>query len=387
MGMVVIEPRVLPVWTAEVAGRGILLRSGARSAELHALWLRDQSIEPGQIDPSNRQRLFTPRDLDPDLAVLACSLIGDVLTVELSDGHRVRLPLPVVAGALGWVDDPEEPPAPRSWTGGPEPFPLVDWGGIGWADGDDSDEHLLDALDALHRHGFVVFEGLPTAEGTVRRVANRLGYLVPTNFGDIFDVRVEPHPVDLAYTSIELLAHTDLPYRRPVPGLQLLHCLANEAPGGDSTLVDGLAMWESIRAEEPELCRALCDVEVVYRYDIGSDTVVNRASVLEQDRAGRFRRIHFNTKLDTPHPVPGADIDRWYRGRRWLLDWLNDPEHRLHFRLRPGDLVCFDNHRLLHGRTAFDRGAGRRHLQGCYIEHDGPDRLRRLAHRRTVIRP
>ncbi|MEZ5593155.1 MAG: hypothetical protein R3F53_21585 [Gammaproteobacteria bacterium] len=29
------------------------------------------------------------------------------------------------------------------------------------------------------------------------------------------------------------------PYRDPTPGLQLLHCLANDAEGGDSVVVDG----------------------------------------------------------------------------------------------------------------------------------------------------
>ena len=49
----------------------------------------------------------------------------------------------------------------------------------------------------------------------------RLGYVVGQNFGEIFDVRAEPDPTDLAYTTIELLAHTDQPYRHPVPGIQV----------------------------------------------------------------------------------------------------------------------------------------------------------------------
>ena len=36
----------------------------------------------------------------------------------------------------------------------------------------------------------------------------------------------------------------------------------------------------------------------------------------------------------------------------------------------PGDLVGFDNRRILHGRDAFDPAAGRRRLRGCYLDHD-----------------
>ena len=41
--------------------------------------------------------------------------------------------------------------------------------------------------------------------------------------------------------------------------------------------------------------------------------------------------------------------------------------------------MFMDNHRVLHARTAFDPTSGHRHLQGCYIEHDGPDTRYRLA--------
>jgi gamma-butyrobetaine dioxygenase len=41
----------------------------------------------------------------------------------------------------------------------------------------------------------------------------------------------------------------------------------------------------------------------------------------------------------------------------------------------------FDNRRLLHGRTAFDTNEGERHLQGCYIDSDGPRSLYRVLNR------
>ena len=40
------------------------------------------------------------------------------------------------------------------------------------------------------------------------------------------------------------------------------------------------------------------------------------------------------------------------------------------FRLESGDIFCFNNRRILHGRTAFDPNSGSRHLQGYYIERD-----------------
>ena len=40
-------------------------------------------------------------------------------------------------------------------------------------------------------------------------------------------------------------------------------------------------------------------------------------------------------------------------------------------KLAPGDLVMFDNRRVLHGRSAYRPSARGRWLQGCYAERDG----------------
>ena len=45
----------------------------------------------------------------------------------------------------------------------------------------------------------------------------------------------------------------------------------------------------------------------------------------------------------------------------------------------PGDLMMMDNHRLLHGRTAFNPNEGKRFLQGCYLDFDSTEgKLRHL---------
>ncbi len=368
---------------AIIDGR-VHLTSGDRTAVLHPQWLRNRSIEPGQIEPTNRQRLFTPVDIDVDLQVMSCEAIGERLDTTFTDGHRAQLDLTAIERALGWVDDPEEPPPPDPWTAPLATFPYVDWNDITFDVGGDEPDALVECLRSFFRHGYVVFRNTPAEPGTVARVADRLGYIVGQNFGWVFDVEAKPSPTDLAYTAIELRAHSDEPYRRPVPGIQMLHCIRNEAPGGDSTLVDGLAAVDALLAEHPAWHAALVETEVEWRYDMGTDTVVGRGHVLEYDRHGRYTQIRINTKLDEPIVRCGHDLDDFYAGRRWLCEWTNDPAHQVTFRLEPGDIMFMDNHRALHGRTAFDPTKGHRHLQGCYIEHDGPDTLYRLAVRKRA---
>ena len=42
-------------------------------------------------------------------------------------------------------------------------------------------------------------------------------------------------------------------------------------------------------------------------------------------------------------------------------------------KLKPGDLLMMDNHRLLHGRTEYNANEGNRFLQGCYIDYDSTE--------------
>ncbi|MEO8265981.1 MAG: TauD/TfdA family dioxygenase [Ilumatobacteraceae bacterium] len=378
-----VTPATTPL-DVTVGPAGVRLRRGDATVVLHPQWLRHRSTEPGEIEQTNRQRLFTPVDVDPMLTVVSSAAVGDVLDTLFSDGHRARLDLPAIERALVWHHDPEEPPAAEPWNAPLDEFPYVDWAGVTFDQATEDLEAVIEFLSAFFRHGYVVLRNTPAEVGTVARVADRLGYIVGHNFGWVFDVEAKPSPTDLAYTAIELLAHSDEPYRRPVPGIQMLHCICNEAPGGDSTLVDGMAAANALLAEHPDWHAALVDTEVEWRYDMGSDTVVNRGHILEYDRHGRYSQIRSNSKLDEPIVRPDVDLGAFYAGRRWLADWTNDPTHQVTFRLEPGDIMFMDNHRALHGRTAFDPSQGHRHLQGCYIEHDGPDTMYRLAVRRRL---
>lgn len=64
------------------------------------------------------------------------------------------------------------------------------------------------------------------------RVVALFGYVRETNYGRHFEVRTTVNPTNLAYTGLGLQAHTDNPYRDPVPSIQVLYCLESSAAGG-----------------------------------------------------------------------------------------------------------------------------------------------------------
>ena len=73
--------------------------------------------------------------------------------------------------------------------------------------------------------------------------------------------------------------------------------------------------------------------------------------------------------------LPTATAARFYAAYRRFVEVLARPDHAVEITLRPGELVAFDNRRVLHGRRAFLSTAPR-HLQGCYVDMDA---IRSLA--------
>jgi alpha-ketoglutarate-dependent taurine dioxygenase len=225
-------------------------------------------------------------------------------------------------------------------------------------------------LRAVARLGFAKLTGVPCEPGALLRVVARFGFVRETNYGRWFDVRSEIAPANLAYTGLGLQVHTDNPYRDPVPGLQLLHCLESSAAGGDSIVVDGFAAALHLRQHDPEAFRLLTRHPVPFRYAVGETVLEARAPLIELAADGELQAVRFNNRsLGTPR-LPAAVIETWYRAYRAFARELERPQREVRFKLAPGELFIVDNRRVLHGRTAFS-GSGRRHLQGCYADRDG----------------
>lgn len=297
---------------------------------------------------------------------------GRDLSVTFNDGHQMSLPLASLGGMAH-----EDPPRPVPWRAASTNVPVFDYPTI--AGGDRHEARA--ALTAFFELGFFVLTGTPAVPGALREITSHFGHISPTNFGELFNVRTEPVPVDLAYTPVALSAHTDQPYRAPVPGLQFLHTITNGAPGGASTIVDGLAAVNDLAVVDPEAHEVLCTLPVEFRYDIGTDVKVHRAPIIGRAVDGSLRQLRFSPRLDFAPLTDRSTLDIYYRGRRWLAEALNDPCRQLGYRMQAGDTLVVDNHRVLHGRTSFDPTHGHRHLQGCYIDHDGPITQWTLANR------
>ena len=340
----------------------------------HRFWLRENAMGQGGIDLATREGILDPAELTDDIEVRSAEIddAGDLIVAWANDLQRSVYH----AGWLRHVADNNH--RPSSWLPEPISWTTDSIGEVPRVDGSqalENDEVILRLLNNLLVYGACVLENSPTHEGYLLELAERIGPVRDSNFGMLWDVKADVELAgdaktnSTANTGLRLGPHSDLPTREIPPGFQFLHCLINEADGGESTLTDGAALVEALERGHPEAFELLSTRHWIF---------FNRGPGIDHRWSAPI--IDYLPGCDTPtirafYPVrafpamANEDVSRSYNALRLFHRMADQPEFELKFRLTAGDIMCFDNRRVLHGRDAFT-GSGKRHLQGVYIDRD-----------------
>jgi hypothetical protein len=70
-----------------------------------------------------------------------------------------------------------------------------------------------------------IVKNVPKKENKVKELAELIAPVQQTIYGEVFDVKVEKNPINIAYSNVPLSFHMDLMYYESSPGLQFLHCI------------------------------------------------------------------------------------------------------------------------------------------------------------------
>ena len=344
--------------------------SDLKNFSIHPLWLRERLNTEKYLDQNNYQRLYEPSLLDPEIKFQKYFIEDNILKVEFTDNSNGIFSLDNLNEELKSKDII---PKKKSWKNEFKELPIYDFNNLS------EEKYISKLLIDFQELGFVIVKNTSAEEGTVIKFAEMFGPVRTTNFGKHFDVVSKPKANDLAYTSLGIKAHTDNPYRKPMPGIQILHCIANEAEGGDSSLVDGYAVAEHLKKNEPEMYEILTNTDVLFKFVDRDIILENYGKLIELDDSCNYVQSRFSGRLDYVPYLDPEKLESFYAARKKLYYLYESEEFELNFRLESGMLVMFDNIRILHGRTEYDVNTGFRHLQGCYIDHDSTEgKLRRL---------
>ena len=345
---------------------GLAITVGGDETTLSWRWVRDHGEDDASFDPATKQRRVYAIGAEP---------IAPATSAELTmvDG------LPVVA--LTWPETPEHTwisqqtianlvapaptaPSPQIWHRSEHATPTK--GDVAQVMTDD------DALGAwvsdIARFGYGLLGGFTGGHDEVAALADRIGYVSTTIFGSTWDLAsdIGDHE-DTAYTQSFLAPHTDGTYSHQAPGLQMFCCIERDGTGGESVVVDGFAIAETLRSNYPDDFEVLTRVSVPGHYiEPGVELRTSRPAI-RLDAHGNVMQISMNNYDRSPMLLPPDEMDAFYRSYGRLHDLANDRSRWQSYRLEPGDVLINDNWRVLHGREAY---TGARRFIGCYLNHE-----------------
>ena len=373
-------------------------------------WLRDSCPGTESIHPSTRQKLHRTTDAAKDAEPKSVNADKDGLRIEWQSGHKSFYPTEYLTRystdsqlSAFHCDVRQEPWDQLKISTNDKlfiPYELFQ-----------TDPGRLAAITQLEKDGLVFIQGVPNAETSnetcdLRRVAEAFGEIRHTFYGPLWDVKNVRNSRNIAYTNLELGLHMDLlsvfcsrscclPYSPQTryfqnpPRYQFLHCLRNRVEGGFSIFVDALNAANTLRTSFPSYFDILTTTPVSFHY-------INDGHHLHYDhptiQLGLFPNgcgvlpvqfVNYAPPFQAPlHP---STPPQFYDALEKFVQILENPENRFKYLLKEGDVVVFDNRRVLHARTAFtskdleDDGDTDRWLKGCYIEADAvSDRARVL---------
>ncbi|MFM2320033.1 MAG: hypothetical protein RLZZ215_2654 [Pseudomonadota bacterium] len=248
------------------------------------------------------------------------------------------------------------------------------------ADCQTSTQTLYTFLQALKRYGLVIINELADDPKAGFAFGDLIGFKRETNFGRWFEVMSKPDPNNLAYTALALPLHIDLTNQELVPGYQFLHCYRNQAQGGDSIFADAFQVCTDLREQEPAVFATLLNTIIPSRFHDQDYDIRHRHPLIRLNDKGELQEFLLNAHLADIPDMEEDSMLAFYQAYQWLMRRLRDPKYMIQLKLNAGEMVVFDNRRVLHGRTAFNPNTGQRQLLGYYIDRGEVDsRIRKLA--------
>jgi gamma-butyrobetaine dioxygenase len=244
------------------------------------------------------------------------------------------------------------------------------------------DARRLEAMLLLRDYGFVRFQGVPVTPDGLEGVASMIGYAVrDTYYGRVFDIRVEEGSSLMSSTNATILPHNDEGWRAVPLGIVMFHCIdASADGGGQNNLIDGFRVCEALRAQDERAFDLLSRVTWTFFRSIpGEVESRSEGRIISTDQDGNVVGLRYPFRFRAPLDMAEDVIEPVYDAIRKLMRLIYGGDFDVTFGLRPGEVLAFDNHRLLHGRTAF---MGRRHIRFGYVDRDDFHLQMRLLCRR-----
>ncbi|PVU99278.1 hypothetical protein BB560_005530, partial [Smittium megazygosporum] len=356
-----------------------------QKSKFHNYWLRDHCKCEKCVHPVTYQRIIDPLEFEVDISPSKSTVSDGSLVVEWDNGaHKSVFP-------LAWL---KKHSYDQKFTSTQQPK-LKLWGSelenkipsVPYDKVMNTDEGLFEWLQNISIYGLCAVSGVPPNGNVLflfdsffyylytcdtRKVLERIGPIRETHYGGFWEFTSGFEHGDLAYSTVNLPAHTDNTYYTDPAGLQLFHLLAMKGKGGEQVYVDGFNVAKQLKDLYPEAYETLSNLGT-WANQAGDNEVFLRPSpgpysVLNHDKAGNLFQVRYNNEdRSIINNLSFEEVPKYYSAIRKWMKLVRDPKNELIVPLKPGYLIALDNWRVMHARKEY---SGSRTLSGGYIDRD-----------------
>jgi len=320
-------------------------------------------------------RWFSPSDVGSDISATSTWADGAAVHVVWSDGHTSLFDAEQLV-ELMTSEIPGRAPR-RSLLDG---VPVVTY--------DDcltDDAALFAAQTALHEVGAVHMPGAPAAPHGTAELANRFGPVRVTSYGEVQTFITKSTPKTAAETVKAQHPHTDEPYRYSPPGFLFFHSVVSGPVGeGTTVLADGFAAADQLRRVNPAAFEVLTSTPIPFHREHASEVHFETRSLpitLASD--GSIEAVRFNHRCLAPLDPRTPRLTELLDALASFCAIFESPANQIAIHLNAGDMLAFDNHRTMHGRSSFGENVDR-HLRSCNVDRDAVHSGFRVLSRRLT---
>jgi gamma-butyrobetaine dioxygenase len=146
--------------------------------------------------------------------------------------------------------------------------------------------------------------------------------------------------------------------------------LESSTSGGESILQDGFMAANILRDESPEHFEDLTQQWINFRFRDADSDLHSRVPMIEVNDKNEIVKVRYNNRSVDTLKLDSSKGHSFYAAYRPYAEILQREALQVSFKLESGELMMFDNNRVMHARSAFSKG-GIRHLQGAYSDLDG----------------
>lgn len=353
--------------------------STKKTLKFNPYWLRFNCHSPASKNAHTNQRQINGEFVPFDLKVAGLELNGDNLIVNWpKESNQEDSILPLIYLYNNCPSDTNQSTFENRFKPCRE-LTFFDSRKFFDSNGKKNEEECLRWLNHMAEYGLSIVTNAGTkGEYEVKTFAETMIAPIMKNiYGDVYDVKVEKSPINIAYAEGPLPFHSDLVYYEAPPGIQFIHCVRFDdcIVGGDSLIIDAFDVANEFRKTHPAHFETLTNIPVTFQKmhvkDGKPEVMLHHRPHIKLNHRGEIMAFTWSPANEGPlKHLTDEQVKNYYEAYLHLARAINNSPSIIDYKLKPGEILVFNNRRMMHGRKSFESNNGARHFQGCYINID-----------------